>query len=195
MNMWILWLLLIALTSISVLKEGKKDGRSGYSGSTRERIDNLMGLSVADFRLPTPFIIGFGGFIVILALFNDLTYASWVGSILGFLGLLLMFQILAIAVELFILGKVGMLDDPGRFINVKDITPRDVFSRSNPVVTLPVRVVCTILIFLMIIIANITPYTGNLGFNPVFEDLEDSEHNTEECDVYLTDIQDVRVIS
>jgi hypothetical protein len=58
-----------------------------------------------------------------------------------------------------------------------------------------VKSILTITIIIILIVSNITPYTGKLDFNPTFEALNDSEDNTEDAETYLTDFGDVRVIS
>ena len=57
-----------------------------------------------------------------------------------------------------------------------------------------VRPFVVIGIILLLVGSNITPLMGNLEFNPLFKDLNESAENTDAPANYLTDPNEVRVI-
>jgi len=140
--------------------------------------------------------------LVVWAVFQDFTFANWTGSILGFLSLSIVFLVVGTANRYIMVGHVrGRDPNPvgdvnwdgyddfiiGAHWNSTDVTEHLQYTGLRPFVVIG--------IIILLMAANITPQMGNLEFNPMFNDLNESVDNTEAPANYLTDPNEVRVIS
>ena len=105
MNMWLLWFFWFVLTGISafpsrdlLLLDIKQTELPGYG---YVKIQGLPCLKLGCVTLPLAQPMIFGVLIFIVALINDLTFAAWVGSLLGFLMVLVILSIIALFIDLF----------------------------------------------------------------------------------------------
>ena len=114
------------------------------------------------------------------AIFQDFTFARWNGSILG---------LLSLSITFLFLGAVT------RYISVIYIRNREPIDVTDQFQYGGIRPFIVIGIVILLAASNITPLMGNLDFNPMFKDLNDSEDNTDAPVNYLTDPNEVRVIS
>jgi len=266
MNMYILWILyaLFLGTFARTLTRQEKIKNGGF---TLGKDDEGYFLSISKIRFSVTTLVGSIAFFLIIGFINDITYAVWIGSILGFLGVLLLvllasifleatyFRLYADALETSYKGNRRVSRNnslpinpanPGIFVavpilffiliivsiitgsiipfilafliiplliifNFMFISFSDEVSslsdassmisavlglgRDSIPVSKVIKVFLAVFIFFLLILANITPLTGNLDFNPTFKALNDTEDNTEDSNVFLTDYTDVRVIS
>ncbi|MDP7535993.1 MAG: hypothetical protein QF766_04395, partial [Candidatus Poseidoniia archaeon] len=116
------------------------------------------------------------------AVFQDFTFASWTGSILGILSLSIVFLVVGTATRYITVGYVR-----GKNPDLADVTGHLQYTGLRPFVAIG--------IIILLLAANITPQMGNLEFNPMFSDLNESVDNTAAPANYLTDPNEVRVIS
>jgi len=114
------------------------------------------------------------------AIFQDFTFARWNGSILG---------LLSLSITFLFLGAVT------RYISVIYIRNREPIDITDQLQYAGIRPFVVIAIVLLLSASNVTPLMGNLDFNPMFKDLNDSVDNTDAPVNYLTDPNEVRVIS
>jgi hypothetical protein len=114
------------------------------------------------------------------AIFQDFTFARWNGSILG---------LLSLSITFLFLGAVT------RYISVIYIRNREPIDITDQFQYAGIRPFVVIAIVLLLSASNVTPLMGNLDFNPMFKDLNDSVDNTDAPVNYLTDPNEVRVIS
>ena len=265
MSMYILWILYAIFLGTYFRTFTQDEKRLMGKGLKIQKEDGSLYLYVGGIKLSLTLLIGSLIFFFIIGFINDITYAIWIGSILGFLGLLFIILLGSLFIEVVLYNEEGELTlDSSDASGIYD--PDLLFSPTNPapfvflpflafvliiltVVTgsiipivilfvgLPIGIamyaiimtnssgrggaggnlgnvkqllglgrdnipisriikgVLTIFIILLLILSNITPYTGNLDFNPTFKALNDTEGNTEDADTYLTQYGDVRVIS
>jgi len=125
------------------------------------------------------------------AVFQDFTFANWTGSILGILSLSIVFLGVG-TVTRYIM--VGYIRGRGPDSMVYPSTARGSANR-KVLKYVGVRPFVVIGIILLLVGSNITPLRGNLEFNPLFKDLNESADNTAAPANYLTDPNEVRVIS
>ena len=262
MNMWLLWSFWFVLTGISAvssrdleLLDRRSDElpRAGYIN-----VQGLPCLKLGPVTLSIlqPVILGL--LFILVALVNDLTYAMWVGSTLGFLSVLVILSIIALTIEfafsslltggeflegdwretsgeglarfkgygllIAILFYLGLLVYAGQMVGVilvlfillifggmilgyigshedgmegePDVgrTLVDLASHATGK-TLGLRAVGIVAILIFLLLANLTPYSGDLDFNPTFASLNETADNTGEPTAILTQSQEVRVIS
>ena len=207
MSQYLVWFLLwlcICLMPVSYdrAKFGVTKIRSD-SSDLPEFFRNARFVSVSGFIL---FPLASGVFwavaLVVWAVFQDFTFANWTGSILGFLSLSIVFLVVGTANRYIMVGHVrGRDPDPagdvnwdgyddfiiGAHWNSTDVTEHLQYAGLRPFVVIG--------IIILLLAANITPQMGNLEFNPMFNDLNESVDNTEAPANYLTDPNEVRVIS
>jgi len=258
MNMWLLWLLLMVLTGIGIIPIRDLD----FFKNERKRRFPLLGVirvqNVPCLKLGPGVIPVFQPILLCVAIFifafvNDMTYAVWVGSTLGFLTLLTIFGFFATFIDLatslmlcnndgvnnfgdkiasnrpsktvgyllivIVLAYFGLLVAVGQMLGVVLVlivlapllvvglaglgpfeyhSLQDGFVRSASILsrnTGGLRAVASVAVFIFLILASLTPYSGDLDFNPTFESLNDTADNAGEPNAMLTDSQEVRVIS
>ena len=187
MSQYIVWLLLwffICLMPISYKKAqvGITEIKNNFSDVPTffqsQRFVSINGLILFPFSLGIFWAVLLGGW----AIFQDFTFANWTGSILEFLSLSIMFLIL---------GTVT------RYASVININGKDpsVLDVKEHIQHAGIRPFIVIGIVGLLIISGITPLMGNLDFNPMFNDLNETVDNTDAPANYLTDPNEVRVIS
>ena len=114
------------------------------------------------------------------AVFQDLTFAKWTGSYLGLASLSIFPLIFGIT---------------NRYLMVRHIVGKEPTSLYDATEYVGLRPILVIAVVLLIFVSNITPLMGNLDFNPMFKDLNDSEDNIGEPENFLSNSDEVRVIS
>ncbi|PXF18913.1 MAG: hypothetical protein CXX76_00805, partial [Methanobacteriota archaeon] len=140
--------------------------RSDFS-DLPEFFQNARFVSVSGFILfPLASGIFWAVALVGWAIFQDFTFASWTGSILGFLSLSIAFLVAGTVIRYISVGYIR-----GRDPDPADITGRLLYAGLRPFVVIG--------IILLLVGSNITPLMGNLEFNPLFKDLNESAENTD----------------
>lgn len=256
MNMWLLWLFCLFLTGIAAYPFRNLD----FLGNRPRNVPSVGWVKAQGFAflrlgpvvIPRGQLLLFGSLIVVLALLNDLTFAFWVGSTLGFLGLMLVLGFGATICDIFYVSEVCSFssydEDADRqpsqlqrtlglvllllvmlilvWFIIETILVGLILSLfvamlllafamgmdeedeagSVPMAlqmaatravstTAGIRALSLVLLTAMLLLATVTPYTGDLDFNPTYESLNESAKNTGSPDVVLEDGQEVRVIS
>jgi len=185
MSQYIVWFLLwlcVCLMPVSYkrAKFGVTKIRSDFY-DLPEFFQNARFVSVSGFIL---FPLASGIFWAVIlaswAVFQDFTFARWEGSILGLLSLSIIFLLLGVIT---------------RYISVLYIRGREPVDVKDQIQYSGIRPFIVIGTVILLVAANITPQMGNLDFNPMFNDLNESVDNTDAPSNYLTDPNDVRVIS
>jgi len=259
MNMYVLWILYALFLGTYFGTVPDQEKLTMGKGFKIRREDGPLYLYAGGIKMSLTLLIGSLITFIIIGFVNDLTYAIWIGSILGFMGLLFIILLVSLFIE------VILHSDEGEYtVDSSDLSGYDtdeIFDASNPApfVAMPIlffiliiltivtgsiipiiilfvglplviaayaivktsasgsegnamkqmfgmgrdnipisrliKAVLAISIVIILIFSNITPYTGNLDFNPTFEALNETEGNTADADTYLTDYGDVRVIS
>ncbi len=272
MSMYLLWLIYaLVLGFFARTLTDKEKKQMGKLPKIRKEGPHYVlyigGLRIS-LLIPVILIVLF----MIIGGINDATYAIWVGSIIGFLELMLVFLIIGLFVEISYIKFDGSSDTPIRkrrsdFGDEDNDSSKEPVTGISPVVAVVLmvmittiiaagsyaaasgsvagllmviltlivmtlmyyivaaqpslldenmsfkirrslymdrqaiqvsmisKVFLTLILFFLIIMANITPLTGQLEFNDTFKALNDTEDNTADAKVFLTDSKDVRVIS
>ena len=185
MSQYIVWFLLwlcLCLMPISYKKAkfGITEVKSNFSNFPeffrRQRFVSVNGFILFPIASGVIWAVALGGW----AIFQDFTYARWTGSVLGFISTSIIFLFL---------GAVT------RYICVINIRGREPIDIADHIEYIGIRPLVAIIAVLLLSASNVTPLMGNLDFNPMFKDLNESENNTDAPTNYLTDPNEVRVIS
>jgi len=271
MNMYVLWILYAFFLGSYFRTYSRQERQEMGKGLKVRREDHSYYIYVGGIKFSLSLLAGSIIFFLLIGFINDITYASWIGSILGFLSFLLVVLFASLFLEGSYFkyqgdlvldknerkagkgsdGKSGsrMLIDPsnplpfmvipfvsffliilaivtgslipiailffgvpvvisfyalfmardseydglgGSLETVKDVMGLD---RDNIPISRIIKAFLVLFIIILLILSNITPYTGNLDFNPTFEDLNETENNIEDADTFLSHYSDVRVIS
>lgn len=272
MSMYLLWLIYALVMGFfaRTLTDDEKKKIGKLPKIIRENKHYVLYIGGLRISLVIPAILAI--ILFIIGAINDATYAIWVGSILGFLELMLVFLIIALFIEISYIRFDGISDTPIRktrsdFGDDNTDSSKELATGISPAfavvlftlitiiisigsyaavsgsiagllmvilaliimtlmyylvaarpsmmdenmsykirrslymdreaiqVSMISKVILTLVLFFLIIMANITPLTGELEFNDTFKALNDTEDNTADADVFLTDSKDVRVIS
>ena len=185
MSQYIVWFLLwlcLCLMPISYKKAkfGITEVKSDFSNFPelfrRQRFVSVNGFILFPIASGIIWAVALGGW----AIFQDFTYARWTGSVLGFISTSIIFLFL---------GAIT------RYICVINIRGREPIDIADHIEYIGIRPLVAIIAVLLLSASNVTPLMGNLDFNPMFKDLNESENNTDAPTNYLTDPNEVRVIS
>lgn len=273
MNMYILWILYGIFLGAYFRTYSADEKRLMGKGFKIRKEQFSYYLYAGGIKISLTFLGASLCFFLAIGFINDLTYASWIGSILGFLGLLMLVLLASLFIEASYFSHQGqpvsrrspgsttdftsstttfgidlsnLSSNPGPFMALPIVgfiliiltavtgslipiailfcgipifiavfiliaaakvgedefrnsigTGRDLMGlgRDNIPLSRLIKAGGTLLVFLLLILSNITPYTGNLDFNPTFEQLNDTQDNTGDAEMYLTNYNDIRVIS
>jgi hypothetical protein len=185
MSQYIVWFLIwlcVCLMPISYKKAkfGITEVKSNFSNLPEffrsQRFVSVNGFILFPIASGIIWAVALGGW----AIFQDFTFARWNGSILG---------LLSLSITFLFLGAVT------RYISVIYIRNREPIDITDQFQYAGIRPFVVIAIVLLLSASNVTPLMGNLDFNPMFKDLNDSVDNTDAPVNYLTDPNEVRVIS
>ena len=185
MSQYIVWFLIwlcVCLMPISYKKAkfGITEVKSNFSNLPEffrsQRFVSVNGFILFPIASGIIWAVALGGW----AIFQDFTFARWNGSILG---------LLSLSITFLFLGAVT------RYISVIYIRNREPIDITDQLQYAGIRPFVVIAIVLLLSASNVTPLMGNLDFNPMFKDLNDSVDNTDAPVNYLTDPNEVRVIS
>ena len=185
MSQYIVWFLIwlcVCLMPISYKKAkfGITEVKSNFSNLPEffrsQRFVSVNGFILFPIASGIIWAVALGGW----AIFQDFTFARWNGSILG---------LLSLSITFLFLGAVT------RYISVMHIRGREPIDNTEIIQYGGIRPFVVIAIVLLLSASNVTPLMGNLDFNPMFKDLNDSVDNTDAPVNYLTDPNEVRVIS
>ncbi len=203
MNMYILWIGFALLTGTFIRTLTRDERKESGKKPAILRAGRYYYLDFRGFRISLTILAISLALFICLGVINDLTYAAWIGSVLGFLWASIFFLIAPLYMEYLMRnqGKIkkrigtgtGRSSSPVVLTVTGERPPMD-WDRGRPV-SLYFRAGVWLIAIMIGILSNITPLTGNLDFNPVFNDLNATENNDKDADVHLTDIGDVRVIS
>ncbi|MDP6275239.1 MAG: hypothetical protein QF883_03160, partial [Candidatus Poseidoniia archaeon] len=162
---WVLLWLCVCLMPVGYdrAKFGVTKIRSTHYG-VPEFFRNARFVSVSGFILfPLSTAIFWVVVLVGWAVFQDLTYARWNGSLLGVMSLSIVFLAMGTVIRYLSVGHIRGRDPDGRVL----------------LQYVGVRPFVVIGIILLLVGSNITPLMGNLEFNPLFKDLNESAENTD----------------
>lgn len=208
MNQHLVWLILWILSGIHLMRidESKK---GMVKVSSKDGPDQRY-LSFGAYGMPIIPAVITGVPLLVYGIANDFTFAASTGSLLGLFGLCIPFTFVGLVLRsIFQRLKDGEPDDgPGIVSEIVDALKDDgeidedemkkIASAARRSITggrATGRLLVLIACFLIMPISSITPMMGNLGYNPMFADLNESVDNTAAPSDVLTDAQDVRVVS
>ena len=269
MTMYFLWILYAIFLGLIIRTCTPEETRQMGKGAKILMQGSSPNLYLRGVRIPLTPLAGSLLFFLIIAVLNDLTYALWMGSVLGFLSLLFPILLASVFLEAsfhHLEGhivprnqRVNWAASPGgrwsillrwgshphfiRGIPVLglillvtalvsgSLVPAIILVLGLPVMicfaflatsmegsahtrdatgtlreilglgsdTLPLsrilKAMLAIFSISLLILANLTPYTGDLESNPTFRQLNETGSNTGDADTFLTGHNDVRVIS
>jgi len=154
---------------------------SNYGSSDKSVMNSLLSPTNPAIFILLPFIFIF--FVIISVI---------TGSILP---IACMFIVIPIMVFFFAMLQANSDDIKGYDDSMEAFKDMIGLGRDNIPISRLLKTFSVVVIFLLLIISNITPYTGNVDFNPTFNALNETDDNTADSEAFLTDYTDVRVIS
>jgi hypothetical protein len=169
MSQYIVWFLI--WLCVCLMPVSYKRARFGIT-EIKSTFSNLPGflrnqrfVSIRGFIL-FPLVSGIFWAVILAswAVFQDFTFARWNGSILG---------LLSLSITFLFLGAIT------RYISVIYIRNREPIDVADQIQYGGIRPFIVIGIVILLVASNITPQMGNLDFNPMFNDLNESVDNTD----------------
>lgn len=188
MHMAIVWLIIGLICGFSVKKRNQQEEKLNLI----EKDGILFGLNIGKIYISITYLLiwTLSLFIIFYFILGEMTYGIYIGSWLGFIGIITFFLFFSSIIEM---------------IKQSNIKSHNYFQDSNngkkgfnDIFTFrfaSIKILICIILIIFMITTIIRPLSGNCEYDPIFKQLNDTEKNTDECEISIINSGEIRLVS